>query len=445
MKHIDRRRVLRGFVGGGAVTVGLPLLNCFLNGNGNAFADGKPLPMRFGTWFWGLGMAANAFVPKKTGANYDLPEEIAAFKPIQSQMNLLSNCSAFRDGYENFCHHTGWVVTRSGSAPKGKDAYPAITHDVTIANEIGRTTRYKLLSATAAGSARTTLSYENANTPNMAEASPINFYQRLFGPDFQDPNAPTFAPDPVLMMRKSALTGVMDEVRTLNTKVGADDRARLDQYFTGLRDLERQFEQRLVKPEPLAACNPGSELTKEPPPGAEVLDIAARHKLMTQLLAMAVACDQTRVFNMSYSAGAAATIKSGYDKTHHTTTHEERIDEKLGYQVNCSWFTRRQMDAWVDLVTTFASLKEGDGSLLDNCFITADSDHGYARVHSLDNMVMFTAGKLGGKVKNGLHINCGGTTTARLGYTAMKLLGIDIAVYGTKSNETSKEIGEILA
>ncbi|MGE3336073.1 MAG: hypothetical protein AB7I36_20755, partial [Rhodospirillaceae bacterium] len=80
---LNRRRVLKGMLGGGAVTVGLPLLNYFLNTNGTALADGSPMPLRFGTWFWGLGMQQGIFTPSKVGANYDLKEESAFFKPIQ--------------------------------------------------------------------------------------------------------------------------------------------------------------------------------------------------------------------------------------------------------------------------------------------------------------------------------------------------------------------------
>jgi hypothetical protein len=442
MNDINRRRVLRGMLGGGAITVGLPLLNCFLNGNGTAFADGKPLPLRFGTWHWGLGFASKVFVPKKYGANYDLPEEIAFLKPVQQHVNILTNFQAFRDGYENFCHLTGWVVTRSGAAPRTKDSKPNTTFDVTIANEIGRTTRYKTLTGTASGGYGT-VSYENPTTPNPAEGSPIQFYTRLFGPDFQDPNASAFTPNPQLMTRKSVLSVVMNDVKRLNTKVGTEDRARLDQYFSGLRDLERQFEQRLTKPEPLAACKPMKKITEEPDAGSEVKLIAERHRLIGELLAMAVACDQTRVFNMGY--GGQGTVRQGYEKTHHAATHEERMDEVRGYQENVSWFTRREMEAWAQYVGQFAAIKEGDGTLLDNCLIVADSDHSLARIHSLENMAMFTAGKLGGKVKTGLHIDGGATSTTRLGYTSMKLMGVDVPSFGSKSNETSKEIGEILA
>ena len=68
MKGFNRRRVLRGLLNGGVGTVALPLLNCFLNGNGTALANGAPLPVRFGTWAWGLGMNKDIFVPKKLGA-----------------------------------------------------------------------------------------------------------------------------------------------------------------------------------------------------------------------------------------------------------------------------------------------------------------------------------------------------------------------------------------
>ena len=120
------------------------------------------------------------------------------------------------------------------------------------------------------------------------------------------------------------------------------------------------------------------------------------------------------------------------------------MDEALGYQPTASWFTRRSMESWAYFVDAFTKVKEGDGTLLDNCLIYANSDHGYARVHSLDGMAMFTAGKAGGKVKTGLHIDGGGSAATRLGFTTMKVMGLDIPSWGTKSNNTSKEIGEIL-
>src|SRR6185437_12617740 len=141
----------------------------------------------------------------------------------------------------------------------------------------------------------------------------------------------TFTPNPRIMARKSVLSGVMDQTKSLMTEVGAEDRQRLDQYFSGLRNLEHQFDLQLSKPKPIAACHPQKE-PKDPKIGMASDLVAERHDMMTQLLVMAVACDQTRVFNMAYSHAQASTIKVGYEKPHHTTTHEEPVDPTLGYQ-----------------------------------------------------------------------------------------------------------------
>ena len=440
---ITRRRVLRGMLGGSAVTLALPLLDCYLNTNGTALAAGGKMPVRFGSWFWGLGMNSAIFVPKKTGMGYDLPEEIASWKNVSQHINLFTGFTAFRDGDPNLCHYTGWVINATGQSPAAGGDKPGTTLDHTISNQIGRTTRFKNLTVCCTGDARSTVSYESANAPTPPDASPLNFYPRLFGPSFQDPNAPEFKPNPRLMVRKSVLSGVSDEIKGLEKEVGAADRQRLDQYMTGLRQLEQQFDKQLTKPEPIPACFAPKELTDDPAPGAEVDLMAVRHKMMTDLLVMAAACDQTRIFTMNYSSAQANTTRTGFEKPHHTTTHEEPVGP-LGYQEQCSWFTRRAMEAWAYHVEAFSKVKEGDGTLLDNCLLYAFTDHGYARVHTLDNMAAMIAGRAGGKIKSGLHIKGEGATTARLGYTVQRLMGIDVKSWGTRSNATDKEVGEIL-
>ena len=81
---------------------------------------------------------------------------------------------------------------------------------------------------------------------------------------------------------------------------------------------------------------------------------------------------------------------------------------------------------------------------LDNVLIQANTDVSNARVHSLEEMPAFTAGRAGGKMKTGLHVAGDGSPVTRLGYTAMKVFGLENASWGTQSNNTSKEIGEIL-
>lgn len=445
LARLSRRRVLKGMLNGMAVSVGLPLLDCMLSESGKAFASGEPLPLRFATWFWGLGGNSSVFVPKTTGAGYELPEELQALAGVKEHINLYTNFNAFRDSAPNLCHYTGWIVCRTGIAPIASEDKPGETIDVTIARTIGRTSRFPTVMVTANGDMRTSFSYENANSVNAAEPSPLNLYTRIFGPGYQDPNAEGFTPSALVMARRSVLSGVLDQTKELSKTVGAEDRARLDQYFTGLRDLERQFDQQLTKPEPIAACHPVAAPGPDPRPGIDADTVSLRHRQLTDLMVMALVCDQTRVFNMAYSAAFAGTIKPGYEKPHHTTTHEEPIDKETGYQPVASWFARRAMEEWAYFVDAFAKVREGDGTLLDNMLIYASTDTNWARIHSIDGIPMFTAGRAGGRVRTGLHVDGAGTAATRVGYTAMKVFGVDAPSWGTKSNGTSSEVSEMLA
>ena len=168
------------------------------------------------------------------------------------------------------------------------------------------------------------------------------------------------------------------------------------------------MDRQLTKPEPIASCHVPPAVPVEPKLGMDTALVADRHKLMTDLLVLAVACDQTRVFNMAYSVSQASTTKAGYEKPHHTTTHEEAVDDALGLPATASWFLRRSMESWAYFVEAFSKVKEGDGTLLDNTFIYGSTDHAWARIHSLDGIPSFTAGRAGGRIKSGLHIDGGG-------------------------------------
>lgn len=103
------------------------------------------------------------------------------------------------------------------------------------------------------------------------------------------------------------------------------------------------------------------------------------------------------------------------------------------------------MDEWTYFVQAFKNIKEGDGTLLDHVFIIANTDHGDANLHSLDGIPAFTAGRAGGQVKTGFHIDAKGRPGTMLGLTAMKVMGLEKAAWGDGSNTVTQEFGEILA
>ena len=440
----NRRSVLRGMMGGASVAVALPFLDCFLNDNGTALAGtGVPLPVRFGTWFWGCGMNAKVWVPTKTGIDYDLLPELMPIAPIRDHVSILSGFKVTLDGRGNISHFSGPVGIRAGIAPTSSGKVDAPTFDVLISDVIGRNTRFRSLEVACTGGPLVSLSYSAGNVLNPAEPSPLALYTRVFGSDFVDPNASEFTPDPAVMLRRSVLSGVSEERLKFVNKLGAADRLRLDEFFTSLRQLENQLELQLHKPPPTEACVVG-KTPAEKPIGSEIGEAIDTHAQMAQLLAMAMACNQTRTINVAFSEPLSTLRKRGSSATHHTLTHEEPIDERLGYQPDSSWFTLKTMEAWSTFVQTLASVKEGDGTLLDNCLIVAHSDTSLAKVHSIDGIPVMIAGRAGSKVRAGIHIDGNGAPITRVGLTAQQIMGVTIDRWGADSMQVDKPISELL-
>ena len=445
MSTFSRRNVLRGMMNGAAVSVGLPFLEIFLNGNGTALADGAPLPTRFGTWFWGLGMNKDIFTPTKLGADYDLKEQTASWKDIKQHVSLLTGFDVELDGRPNVCHYSGWVTVRTGEVPINGVTYPGESIDVTIADSIATGTRFRSLELAANANPRSSMSFRSTNSINPPEVSATEFYQKVFGSEFQDPNAPDFHPDPRIMTRKSVLSAVMDRGTNFRNRLGAADKARLDEYFTAIRGLESRLALQLEKPAPAPQCKIPPALESELPVGVDTELLATRHNLMTDLLVMAIACNQTKVFNMLYSDATAGTSKKGLAAIHHTVTHEEPVDTKLGYQPQSAWFVTRALESFAYFIKALSSFKEGDGTLLDHSLVFAHTDLELAQIHSLKGLPMMFAGTANGRIKNGLHINGNSSPVTRAGLTAMQALGLQTGEWGARSMRTNQPISELLA
>ena len=448
-----RREVLRGMLGGAAVSVGMPFLDCFLNSNGTAQASGAAIPVRFGTWYWGCGHTPGHDVAAKpaTGKGIKFLEECAPLQQYEEHINYFGGFNTPLDGKSNYVHHSGWVASRTGTAPANTGEVPAPTLDTIIADARGGGTRFQVLDVNSMGNPRITYSARSTYARVTAEAAPLSFYTRIFGPDFVDPNKADFKPDPALMVRKSVLSAVLDESKKLQGVVGASDKQRLDEYFTSIRQLESQLDLQLQKPAPNMACRPmtfdgiaGSNDELNGQSFAQVEAVAESHAVLMQILTMALACNQTNIFNVVYSDAFSGLRRKGDANNHHTLTHEEETDPKLGYQPMAFWFNCQNMVGAAAFIKAFAAFKEGDGTLLDNCLVYANSESSYARYHGINNLPMFTFGKAGGRIKTGYHVVGNGDPCTRVGFTVMRAMGLPIDRWGTKSLETSKPITEIM-
>jgi hypothetical protein len=440
----SRRGVLRGLFNGTAIAVSIPFLDCFLNDTGTALAAGAPLPTRFGTWFWGLGVTESRWKPTKVGADYDIPFELRPIEAYKDKISILSGFNVFLDGKTNIPHVSGGIGIRTGIAPSS-NGLPAPSFDVLIADKIGANSRFRAIDLSATRDARNSLSGRGAGNLNPSESSPLELYARIFGSGFTDPNSADFAPDPLIMARKSVLSNVTEQRQALEARVGARDRERLDQYFTVIRQTEQQLAIQLEKPAPLEACTIPGEGKDTTPAGNEIGQVVTNHKTLAQLLSIALACDQTRVFNMNFNSGASSLTKAGSTISHHQLTHEEQVDPKLGYQPESTWFVERCIEAFGTFVDVIGSFKEGDATLLDNTLVVAHSETNYAKTHTVEGIPIMLAGRAGGRVKSGLHIAGGGTPISRVGLTVQQVLGLPLDAWGQGGNRTNKTITELLA
>lgn len=442
---LSRRTAMRGMLNGAAVAVGVPFLDVFLNGHGEAIAGtGAPLPLRFGTWFWGLGVNPSRWFPDTPGPNYDLKPELAPIKDYAHKINILGNFNVPLDGAPNLPHTSGGPAIRTGRALTAERGLPGESFDVTIGDKIGGRTRFRSLETSATGDARNSLSGRGGGNLNPSEVSAAGLYQRLFGPGFKDPNSATFTPDPLVMARRSVLSSVTDQRQALDAAVGVADKQKLDQYYTSVRQLENQLEAELTKPEPMQGCKlPGG--VPDRPVNAEIENVALNHVLMTDLLVMALACDQTRVFNMMFNNGASSLTRIGSTITHHQLTHEEVLDNRLGYQPEATYFLNRIMEAWVYFVSSMDKVQEGSRTLLDNMLVFAHSETEFAKFHTIDNIPMMTAGSAGGKLKTGIYVDGGGSPVSRVGLTLQQVMGVPVDRWGTKSLEATRPITELIA
>lgn len=447
---IKRRSLLKGMLDGATVSIGLPMLNLFLNENGSAYADGSAIPMRFGTYFWGLGLTdtpagGTRWVPQKTGFDYEITPELQAIAAFKNKVSVFSGFRAIADSSPNLVHWSGHASILSGVAPAATGSFDAPTLDTKIADTIGGTTRFKALDIDASVSRRP-ISYSTRTGTTFAspDVTPLALYTRLFGSGFQDPNDPNWKADPAIMLNQSVLSAVTEQRQALMRSVGHEDHIKLEQYFTSLREMENQLAVQLLRPAPKDACVI-QQAPEEIARAASVDVVNGNTRVMARLLAMGLACDQSRVFNFIHTGGTSETYIAGQSKIYHQITHDEPTHAQLGYQPETSKLAELVMEGFGAFLQELDAVKEGDGTLLDNCLVFALSDTGYAKIHSLENIPLLLAGGAGGRHKSGQHIHAPGESVTRVSLTAMQLAGAPVGEFGTGSMRTARPVTDVIA
>ena len=401
------------------------MLDLFVNSHGTAHADGTAFPARFGLWFWGNGMHPDRWVPETTGPDWMMSEQL---EPLSSVKDLITVVTGLRVHAGNDeAHESGPAGFLTGAPLSTRgfgQLYTTATLDQIIAAEIGGETRFRSLEVGVAPYTKGR-SFSGPGSQVPIETSPYALFERVFGAGFTAPGEDP-KPDPTVGVRLSILDSISEDSKKLMSIVGTTDRTRLEQHFDGIRELELRLARLQDSPPVLEACNrpeaPAEDYASEDarPPLREI------NAAMTDVLAMALACDQTRVFSLWYSDGMDATLYPGIDTGHHRLTHDEGDG-----QPKVNTITKYIMSSFADTVERLNQVVEGDGTLLDNSLVLATSDVSHGQRHSIAEYPVLLAGNGCGRIQQGVHYRSEtDENVSQLGLTVLQTMGVQRDTFG---------------
>lgn len=435
---LDRRTVLRGMLGGAAATLALPPLEALLDSGGRAWADGEPLPTRYGVWFWGNGIRREHWIPDAAGAAWVAKGELRPLEGLRDWFNVVT-------GHEiktaTHPHHSGMAGIMTGAhyhqVGTTRDtivstfAHPSV--DQVAADHLGGATPFRSLEmavcrfrGTDEGTTFQHLSHNGPNNVNPSEPSARAMYARLFGSTRRDAAR--------VGARLSVLDGVVGHIRALQRSVGAADRRRLEQHFESVRQLERRLEAEVPNCPAPEAPGPFEDVE-----GRE--QIEAKNRAMSDLVALALSCDLTRVFSVMFSCAGSQVVvwQAGAANGLHQITHDEPTPQPVVHAAVT--FT---MERLAEFLGRLRDTPEGDGTLLDRCSILCTSELSEGANHSNDEFPILLAGKGGGRQRTGLHVRSGSKANASHAVLqSLRAAGVEVDSFGYGAGRVSEGLPEL--
>ncbi len=272
------------------------------------------------------------------------------------------------------------------------------------------------------------LSWQGESTPVAKEINPRLVFDRLFG----EPATGSRAEDRACAdrRRKSILDFIGGEARQLERSLGTADRRKLDEYLTGVREIE----QRIDRARPAIELH-GAKLSRP-------LGIPADHqehlRLMADLLVLAFQCDLTRIATFVFANdGSNRSYQSiGVPDGHHDLSHHGGDEAKLDKIQKVNRFHVAHL---AYLLHKLKSIPEGEGTLLDHSMIVYGSGISDGNSHSHDHLPILLAGKANGTVKSGRHIRVPDETPLTNLYVSMlKRVGLPVPQFGDSTGELAE-------
>jgi hypothetical protein len=425
-KHISRRELLHGV----GAAIALPALDAMFP----AMAASAAPPRRLAVVYVPNGIFMKDWKPAATGSDFEFTRILKPLEPFRRDVTVLSglaNHGAEKARGGGHAKATGSFL--SAAQPKytaGPDVHAGVTFDQLIAQHWGTKTRVPSLQLgcedsrmvgncdTGSSCAYTnTLSWRNADTPLAVEVNPRSVFERLFGT--VDPSLPADVRARRALYRKSILDRTRADTQRLMMEIGPEDRRKMDEYLTGIREVELRIAAAETDP-----ITPPSEK-----PSGIPFEYKQYVKLMFDLQAIGFQSDLTRVSTMMLGReGSVRTYPEiGVPDPHHPLTHHRGHPDFIDRVARINTF---HVDLFSGFLERLKAMKEGDGTLLDHSVILYGSALSDGNAHSNVDLPLIVAGHAGG-CKGGLHIASErGTPVANLFVQLMNAVGMETEHFG---------------
>lgn len=429
-KKLDRRRFL---IGGGSF-IALPLFESLWPTKVLAQASSAPnlIMMKFP-----VGVVYGEWRPSGSGSNWSLPSELSVLQPFKSEILMPTGLHNAHPLAGIHASATAGFLTGHTPQPKANNVKNASV-DRMVAARLNLSGS-QVMQITAADRSDSDLDYSstygtnvswiNANTPASAFNSPRSVFDAVFPNGIGDGgnNQPPPKVDPMARYRKNIFDGVVDDIKSLKPKLNASDNVKLDQYLTGIEEVQRSIaeveEPEKQEPPVNTSCRDPGDLNLSP----NKFDIDAFTDVNLELIKLGLACGQMRIvtYVLDYVYGAH------YPTNLHPISH---YNDRSQYKDQFRKLQRRWAYKYALLLSKLRSVTDGTGkTLLDNTIVVMGTGINDGHGHGTDHLPIILAGHGGG-----LQTNRVITTEAPLGnlwVSIARLMGTPVERVGRSNGD----------
>ena len=400
---ISRRTALRGL----GTAMALPLLDAMVP---TARAAAAVAPRRMAFLYVPQGAYMPYWMPTKEGADYDLTPCLEPMAEHRKDMLVFGGltCDKARangDGGGDHARAGGSFLTGTqAKKTAGANFQAGPSADQIAAKQLGDRTKLPSLELAiekyrGAGNCDSgyscvyehTLSWRDSTTPVPPEVNPKQVFDRLFADKANDPEVAARNE-----LRASVLDAVLEDANALTRKLGGSDKKKLDQYLSGVRELEK----RVTRAEPLSASVLPDDISR---PAGVPADLTEHIHLMCDLMVLAFQTDATRIsaFMLAREGSEQKYRMVGVNEGHHSISHHQNKAENLAKIKAINVYHMTQL---AYLTGKLKAVKEGDGTLLDNCMIAYGSAISDPNRHNHHDLPLVLVGRGGGTIRTGRYV-----------------------------------------